>query len=260
MKLRNPLFAPANSERKAAKALASAADAVILDLEDSVAPAAKDAARAAAARLLASGSGRPGLLVRVNPRDTAWYLHDLAAVVPAGPAAILLPKCTGPADLVALDHHLEALEAASGRPVGAIGVLALVTETAASLRNLDYAGVTPRLRALAFGAEDSRRTSASRRATLEARLPRRSRRRAPPCSSRPRRRRCRLDTPWPDPRDARGARGGDRHGGARRVRRQAVHSAGPGRARGRGVHAVAPSRCAGRPRCGTCSPPTRARA
>ena len=56
MKLRNPLFAPANSERKVAKALASAADAVILDLEDSVAPAAKEAARAAAAALLTSGS------------------------------------------------------------------------------------------------------------------------------------------------------------------------------------------------------------
>ena len=71
-----------------------------------------------------------------------------------GPAAILLPKCTGPADLQALDHHLEALEAASDLPVGDIGVLALVTETAASLRNMDYARVTPRLRALLFGAED----------------------------------------------------------------------------------------------------------
>src|SRR4051812_32263014 len=110
MKLRNPLFAPADSERKVSKALASAADAVILDLEDSVAPAAKDAARASAATLLASGLSRPGVIVRVNPRDTAWYLRDLADVVPARPAAILLPKCTGPAELRALDHHLEVLE------------------------------------------------------------------------------------------------------------------------------------------------------
>jgi citrate lyase subunit beta / citryl-CoA lyase len=154
MRLRTPLFAPADSERKVAKALASNADAVILDLEDSVASTAKDGARATAAALLASAPDRPGIIVRVNPRDTAWYLSDLAAVVPGRPAAILLPKCTGPADLRAIDHHLEALETASGLPMGGIGVLALVTETAASLRRLNYSGITPRLRALLFGAED----------------------------------------------------------------------------------------------------------
>jgi citrate lyase subunit beta / citryl-CoA lyase len=205
MKLRNPLFAPADSERKVAKALASSADAVILDLEDSVAPPAKDAARSAATTLLTSGPARPGLIVRVNPRDTIWYLHDLAAVVPGRPAAILLPKCTGPADLQALDHHLEVLEAASSLPVGEIGVLALVTETAASLRNMDYAGVTPRLRALAFGAEDlaadlgisprdgegllNAPIAAARAAVLvaaaQAQVPA-------------------IDTPWPDPRNPSG--------------------------------------------------------
>src|SRR4051812_2681866 len=154
MKLRTLLFAPADSERKITKALASSADAVILDLEDSVAASAKDAARAGAAKALASSSERPGLIVRINPRDTVWYLPDLVAVVPQAPVAVLLPKCTCPDDLHALDHHLEALETASGLPVGAIGVLALVTETAASLRSMAYAGVTPRLRALLFGAED----------------------------------------------------------------------------------------------------------
>ena len=205
MKLRNPLFAPADSDRKVAKALASSADAVILDLEDSVAPAAKDAARAAAATLLTSGPTRPGIIVRVNPRDTTWYLRDLAAVVPGHPGAILLPKCTGPADLRALDHHLEALETASGLPVGGIGVLALVTETAASLRNMNYAGVTPRLRALAFGAEDlaadlgiaprddrgspTAPIASARAAVLvaaaQAQVPA-------------------IDTPWPDPRNPEG--------------------------------------------------------
>jgi citrate lyase subunit beta / citryl-CoA lyase len=154
MRLRTPLFAPADSERKVAKALASNADAVILDLEDSVAPTAKDGARAATAALLTSSPNRPGLIVRVNPRDTVWYLPDLAAVVPGRPAAILLPKCTSPEDLRAIDQHLEALETASGLDVGGIGVLALVTETAASLRCMDYRGITPRLRALVFGAED----------------------------------------------------------------------------------------------------------
>jgi citrate lyase subunit beta/citryl-CoA lyase len=153
MKLRSLLFAPADQRRKVEKALDSAADAVVLDLEDAVGPNAKDSARASLAALL-PGLKRPGLVVRVNARGTSWYLHDLAAVVSAGPAAIMLPKCTGPADLQALDHHLEVLEAAAGLPSGGIGVLALATETAASLHSLDYRGVTPRLRALCFGAED----------------------------------------------------------------------------------------------------------
>lgn len=153
MRLRSLLFAPGDSDRKAAKALASEADGVVLDLEDSVAPAAKEAARAMVAAML-PGLSRPGVVVRVNPRGTPWYLADLAAAVPGRPAAVLLPKCAGPDDLRALDHHLEALETASGIPVGQIRVLALVTETAASLHALDYAGVASRLAALCFGAED----------------------------------------------------------------------------------------------------------
>jgi citrate lyase subunit beta / citryl-CoA lyase len=207
MRLRTPLFAPADSERKVAKALASPADAVILDLEDSVAPTAKDGARAATAALLASAPNRPGVIVRVNPRDTAWYLLDLAAVAPGRPAAILLPKCTGPADLRAIDHHLEVLETASGLPVGGIGVLALVTETATSLRCLDYGGITSRLQALVFGAEDlaadlgisprdadgnyTAPIAAARSALLVA-----AAQAGVPA----------IDTPWPNPRDPAGLR------------------------------------------------------
>ena len=203
-KLRNLLFAPGDSARKAEKALASDADGVILDLEDSVAPPGKDAARALVAALLPSVS-RPGVAVRVNPRGTPWYLQDLAAVVPHRPAAILLPKCTGPDDLLALHHHLEALEAAHGLPGGGIGVLALVTETAASLAAMDYRGAPARLLALCFGAEDlsadlgiaprgagpayAAPVAAARAATLlaagAAGVPA-------------------LDTPWPDPRNAAG--------------------------------------------------------
>ncbi len=152
-KLRNLLFAPGDSARKAEKALASEADGVILDLEDSVALPGKDAARALVAALLPA-MPRPGVVVRVNPRGTPWYLADLAAVVPHRPAAVLLPKCTGPDDLLALDHHLEALEAAHGLPAGSVGVLALVTETAASLARMDYREAPARLVALCFGAED----------------------------------------------------------------------------------------------------------
>ena len=153
LRLRNLLFAPGDSARKADKALGSAADGVILDLEDSVAPGQKAAARGIVGGLL-PGLGRDGVIVRVNPRGTAWYLADLAAVVPGRPAAIMLPKCTGIEDLVALDHHMEALEVSAGLAPGGIGVLAIVTETAASLLAMDYRGAPGRLRALCFGAED----------------------------------------------------------------------------------------------------------
>ena len=154
MRLRSPLFAPGDSERKMTKAIASAADAVILDLEDSVAAPAKPTARAMVPEIVRTHPGR-GLIVRVNPRGTPWYLDDLAAVVPARPAAVMLPKCSGPEDLAILGHHLEALEAAAGAAVGSIAVVAIVTETAGSVFNLGgYAGAASRLLAICFGAED----------------------------------------------------------------------------------------------------------
>jgi citrate lyase subunit beta / citryl-CoA lyase len=154
MRLRSPLFAPGDSERKMQKAIASAADAVILDLEDSVAAQSKPLARAMVPDVVRAHPGRD-LIVRVNPRGTEWYLADLAAAVPARPTAVMLPKCSGPEDLGTLDHHLEALETASGIPVGSIGVVAIVTETAASVFTLGaYAWVAVRLCAICFGAED----------------------------------------------------------------------------------------------------------
>jgi citrate lyase subunit beta / citryl-CoA lyase len=154
MRLRSPLFAPGDSERKMSKAIASAADAVILDLEDSVAAPAKPAARSMVPAVVRAHPGR-ALIVRVNPRGTPWYLDDLAAVVPARPAAVMLPKCSGAEDLATLGHHLEALEAAAGAPIGGIGVVAIVTETAGSVFTLGgYAGVAGRLIAICFGAED----------------------------------------------------------------------------------------------------------
>ena len=156
MRIRSLLFAPGDSARKIDKALGIGADGVILDLEDSVAAGAKLAARAEVAGRLPGLALRGDIVVRVNPRGTAWYLADLAAVVPGRPAAILLPKCTGPDDLAALDHHLEVLETTAGHPVGGIKVLALVTETAASLLAMPRAGDVGMGRVLAFcfGAED----------------------------------------------------------------------------------------------------------
>lgn len=151
--LRSLLFCPGDSARKMEKALAAGADAVVLDLEDAVAPAAKAEARG----LVRAALGRPragAVIVRVNAADTDLHLDDLAAVVPAGPDAIMLPKCAGAADLRQLADRLDALEAAFGLGRGVIGILPLVTETAAALARLAYAGVTPRLVALGFAGED----------------------------------------------------------------------------------------------------------
>ena len=196
MKIRSLLFAPGDSGRKMTKALESGADGVILDLEDSVAPAAKPAARGLVAAIL---GGRTGVVVRVNPRDTEWYLADLAAVVPGRPAAVMVPKCAGVGDLVALDHHLEALEVAAGLPVGGILALPIVSETAASVFGLaGYAGA-PRLLALCFGAEDISADLGIAPRIADMGYP------APVAAARaavllaagvPA-----IDTPWPDPRD-----------------------------------------------------------
>ncbi len=201
LKLRSLLFAPGDSGRKVEKALASGADRVILDLEDSVAPDAKGDARALVAGVL---GGRGDVIVRINPHGTQWYLADLAAVVPGRPAAVMLPKCTGAADLVALDHHLEALETAAGLPVGSILVLPLVTETAASVFGLD-GRAHARLLGMCFGAEDLSADLgiAPRRADMSYPAPIAAARAAALLAAAaagvPA-----IDTPWPDPRDPEG--------------------------------------------------------
>ncbi|AQR75515.1 CoA ester lyase [Sphingomonas sp. LM7] len=151
---RSLLFAPGDSERKLAKAGASEADLVLLDLEDAVAPANKATARALVAEHLRSAPRAQPQWVRINPLDTDHALADLAAVVPGCPDGIMLPKATR-AEAERLDHYLSALEAAAGHKVGAIRVIVVATETAPALFGLgDYAGC-PRLAALTWGAEDS---------------------------------------------------------------------------------------------------------
>ncbi|SOB87683.1 citrate lyase subunit beta / citryl-CoA lyase [Sphingomonas guangdongensis] len=152
---RSWLFVPGDSERKMAKALASEADIVLLDLEDAVAEAAKPAARSAVRTFLADNAAAGARLwVRINPLDGAHALADLAAVISGAPGGIMLPKANGRADVERLDHYLSALEAANGLTLGQTRVIALVTETAAAMfRTGDYRRA-PRLAALTWGAED----------------------------------------------------------------------------------------------------------
>lgn len=162
--LRSLLFVPGDSERKQAKALQSAADALLLDLEDSVAPAQLPAARARVRDLLQSRSdrSRQQLWVRVNASSTGLLLQDLAAVVPGGPDGVVLPKASSAADLIELSHFLAALEAREGLPVGSTRILAIVTETPGSVLNLggyasaltSHPDVLQRVAGLTWGLED----------------------------------------------------------------------------------------------------------
>ena len=156
--MRSMLFVPGDSERKFRKAMEIGADALILDLEDSVAAEQKPAARITTAGLLGevkSQSGRPQLYVRINPLDTPLWSDDLAAVMPMQPDGIVLPKPTSGEDVnqlaVALDHG----EQPAGTPLGSTRILPIVTEVAASVLLLHtYINASSRMSALSWGAED----------------------------------------------------------------------------------------------------------
>lgn len=146
------LFVPGDSETKIAKAGSAGADVLILDLEDSVALARKPAAREIVAAAL-RGPREAKFYVRINPLATEMALPDLAAVMPAGPDGIVLPKPDAGADVARLGFYLDAFEAAHGMAAGATKIMPIATETAASIFTLDtYAH--ERLAALTWGAED----------------------------------------------------------------------------------------------------------
>jgi len=155
--MRSLLFVPGDSERKLDKALGSGADVLILDLEDSVAPAAKPAARQMTAEFLKSHAGRPApvFYVRVNDLSTGLTDDDLAAVMPAGPAGIMLPKANSADDVSLLAARLRVHEAENGLADGTTRILPLITETPAGvLAAGTHARPNPRLSGLTWGAED----------------------------------------------------------------------------------------------------------
>ncbi len=156
MRLRSLLFVPGDSERKFARARDCGADALILDLEDSVAPPNKAAARALATKLIGDDPGRAwSCFVRVNALDTALTADDLAAVVKPGLDALLIPKANGAADLELVGQRLDTLEEAAGMPRGSVKLASVATETPRAMFALaSYAPPHPRLIALTWGAED----------------------------------------------------------------------------------------------------------
>jgi citrate lyase subunit beta / citryl-CoA lyase len=144
--MRSLLFVPADAERKIAKALESAADVVILDLEDSVAPDRKDAARRLAAECLTQRqSPQPQLFVRINPASSGQLAADIDAVGSLRPAGLMLPKAEGAKDVLYLAQQLPQ----------SLPVIAIATETARAMFAIaSFAEAVPPLVGMTWGAED----------------------------------------------------------------------------------------------------------
>ena len=155
MTLRSFLFVPGDSERKLAKAETNQADALILDLEDSVAPENIDRARGMVKEYLQARRprGRQQLWVRINPIQTDKALADLAAVMPGAPDGIMLPKSDSAAETITLGHYLSALEAREGLTAESTRILPVATETPMFALG-SYRGASARLFGLTWGAED----------------------------------------------------------------------------------------------------------
>jgi citrate lyase subunit beta/citryl-CoA lyase len=157
---RSWLFVPADDPRKLAKIATSGADAVILDLEDSVVPARKAEARALALEALNGARDGPELWVRINPFGGDLADHDLSAIMPGAPDGVVLPKCASAADVTTLARRLEALETLEAllayHPRGPTRILPIATETPGALFALGSYAAAPsaRLAGLTWGAED----------------------------------------------------------------------------------------------------------
>lgn len=154
--MRSLLFVPGDSERKLARALESGADVVIVDLEDSVAAAEKERARRIAADFIGAHTGRGHTFyVRVNDLESGLTEADLAAVIAARPAGIMLPKSRSGRDVTRLAVNLRVHEAEAGLEDGATRILPIITETAAAtLAAGTYGDVAQRLSGITWGAED----------------------------------------------------------------------------------------------------------
>ena len=156
--MRSLLFVPADSPRKLDKALSSGADALLVDLEDSVAPSHKGEARRTALAFLQEHrerSDRPRLYVRINALDTPFSEGDLDVVMTGAPDGIMLPKASGGSDVTLLDSRLSVREALHGLADGATRIIAIATETAAAIFGAGtYARASARLVGLTWGAED----------------------------------------------------------------------------------------------------------
>ena len=154
MILRSLLFVPADSEKKLAKSKSSPADALILDLEDSVAAENRPKARDMVREFLKE-THRQAIWVRINPLGSDDFIRDIEAVTASKPAGYVVPKPDGPYALGVIDAHLITREMQAGLVHGSIKLLPVATETPVAAMSLqDYRSPPPRLAAMTWGAED----------------------------------------------------------------------------------------------------------
>lgn len=154
---RTVLAVPGSSDRFLTKALGMEVDAVFLDLEDAVAPAAKADSRGRIVEYLHRDWAAPTVTVRVNDWGTPWTYADVVEVVAgAGDriAALVLPKVQGPEHVQALDLLLTQVERTYGLPVGRIGIEAQIEDARGLLAAERIAGASPRMQSLVYGPGD----------------------------------------------------------------------------------------------------------
>ena len=153
--MRSMLYIPGNAPGMIQNAAIYGADMVMIDLEDAVALAEKDAARDIAAGFLRSYDfGDLPVVVRINGADTPFFEADLEAIVPLKPFAVRLPKCQDPSDVLLADSRMTEIEKRAGMPVGTVPIHAML-ESARGIENA-YAIATagPRVTALTLGGQD----------------------------------------------------------------------------------------------------------
>lgn len=148
-------FVPGASEKMLTKSLDTAADSLVLDLEDAVTPDRKTEARQVVADWLGQVDFRgKERTVRINPLDTPWGLEDVTVTMAQPPDAYVVPKVSSLAELTRLDAEISRLEAQHGHPPGAVGLILVATETPLGALNLPTFSQCPRVIALSWGAED----------------------------------------------------------------------------------------------------------
>ncbi len=152
---RSMLFLPGNTPNIIVNGEILGADAVILDLEDAVAPAEKDSARILVRNAIKyMGFGKCEVIVRINAIDTAFWQKDLDAIIPVRPSLIMPPKTSCAADVLAVDAYITQLEQKQGIPQGSVGLIPLI-ETALGVENAyQIASACPRVKAIFLGGED----------------------------------------------------------------------------------------------------------
>lgn len=152
--MRSWMFVPGNRKRYIDKAAGSAADGVLLDLEDGVLPSEKADARGMVAGVLDERWNGPLRYVRVNALSTPWCKDDLAAIAKPGLDGICLTKVVTAADIIEVSGVLAGLEKQRGMTGGSIKILAAVESARGLLNSLAIADSDPRVMGLMFGAED----------------------------------------------------------------------------------------------------------